>query len=100
MPQTYSKRRGAVPPPAGAVLVDRTTPWGNPFTMTHEGGAGIGSRNWACDEFEKYAAARLEREPGWLEPLRGKDLICWCQSPGEENPKRCHAQTLVRLADE
>ncbi len=93
MPQIYSKRKGADPPPAGAVTVDRTSRWGNPFPMTHEGGSGIGSRDWACDEFVKYAASRLEREPRWLDALRGKDLVCWCA------PKRCHAETLLRLAN-
>lgn len=84
-------------PPPDAVLVDRKTPWGNPFHMSHEMGSGIGSRQWACDEFAKYAAARVEREPGWLAPLRGKSLVCWCKRPDKE--VRCHADTLLLLAN-
>ena len=101
MPQVYSKRKGAAAIPPDAVYVGRGTPWGNPFQMTHESenACSIGSRAWACTEFEKYAAGRLEREPAWLAPLRGRDLVCWCQSPEDLNPKRCHAQTLIRLAN-
>jgi hypothetical protein len=51
-------------------------------------------RNLRCDQFERYAVDRAAKEPGWLEPLRGKDLVCWCA------PKRCHCETLIRLANE
>lgn len=70
------------------VPVDRGTPWGNPFVMVTEA-----DRDDVCDKFEQYAQWRLTIEPNWLEPLRGKNLGCWCV------PKRCHAQTLLRLAN-
>ena len=93
MPYVYSHRAGAYPAPFGAVYVGRGTPYGNPFVMTHEGGQEIGSREWACAEFAKYAKDRVQREPNWLKPLVGKDLTCWCA------PKQCHADTLLRLAN-
>lgn len=83
----YNSRNRNAPP--GAVLVDRRTPWGNPFVMMDES-----DRDKVCDQFAEYAKRRLEREPNWLEPLRGKDLICWCA------PKRCHASTLIALASQ
>ncbi len=46
-----------------------------------------------CDEFERYAQARLATEPTWLDELKGKDLECWCA------PRRCHAETLLRMAN-
>lgn len=73
-----------------AVLVDRSTPWGNPYTMMEDTRE---ERNRVCDEFEEYAAERLKREPTWLDPLVGKSLKCHCA------PKRCHADTLLRLAN-
>ena len=82
----YNLRDGK--PPNDAVLVDRRTPWGNPFPMDDEA-----DRDFVCDEFEDYAKKRLTREPDWLSPLRGKNLVCWCA------PKRCHAETLRRLAN-
>ena len=71
-----------------AVRVDRRTPWGNPFVIPHDG-----DRNKVCDLFEAYAAWRLLVQPNWLDPLRDKDLACWCA------PSRCHADTLMRLAN-
>lgn len=75
--------------PPSAVRVDRKSAWGNPFMMGKES-----QRNEVCDKFEAYALERLRTEPEWLEPLRGKDLVCWCAS------KRCHAETLRRLANQ
>ena len=93
MPNVYSHRAGAFPAPFGAVYVGRGTPFGNPFVMTHEKGEGVGSREWACAEFRKYAIGRIQREPHWLDTLVGKDLICWCA------PKKCHADTLLKMAE-
>ena len=71
--------------------VDRSSPWGNPFIMRNQTEA---ERAYVCDQFEQYARWRLAQERDWLEPLRGKHLACWCA------PKRCHAETLLRLANE
>lgn len=72
----------------GAIRVDRTTPWGNPFYIGPDG-----DRDDVCDNFETYAEQRLKDEPNWLDPLVNKDLACWCA------PLRCHAETLIRLAN-
>lgn len=91
-PDIYNaKRPGEIP--ADAVVVDRSTPWGNPYVSAPD-------RNRAaiCADFERYAIERYAREPEWLAPLRGKNLVCHCRSP--KGPKRqCHAQTLLRLAN-
>ena len=50
-------------------------------------------RDAVIDAFREYAIERLKREPQWLEPLRGKDLVCWCA------PARCHADVLMDLAN-
>lgn len=73
---------------AGAQRVDRGTDWGNPFIMCREK-----DRDRVCDLFELYAVWRLTIDQDWLRPLRGKTLACWCA------PKRCHAETLLRLAN-
>lgn len=74
----------------GAIRVDRGTDWGNPFIIR---GHSEAERHRVCDLYELYAEWRLTVEPGWLDPLRGHDLACWCA------PKRCHADTLLRLAN-
>jgi hypothetical protein len=71
--------------------VDRGTDWGNPFIMADKSER---QRQIVCDLFEQYALWRLTVQPAWLEPLRGKHLECWCA------PARCHAETLLRLANE
>lgn len=71
-----------------AVSVDRGTDWGNPFVMHSEA-----ERHYVCDMFDKYAKWRLTVEPHWLNPLKGRWLACWC------TPRRCHAETLWRLAN-
>jgi len=88
MPQVYNKKSKANPAPPNAVYVGRPSAWGNPATMYQES-----QRDEVCDAFETYARARLRREPHWLDPLIGKDLICYCA------PKRCHGDTLLRLAE-
>jgi hypothetical protein len=71
--------------------VDRGSDFGNPFIMD---GFSERERNRVCDLFERYAEWRLTVEPKWLAPIRGHNLACWCA------PKRCHAETLLRLANE
>jgi hypothetical protein len=71
--------------------VDRGTDWGNPFVMDN---MTEYERKLVCDLFEQYAIWRLTVDPHWLVPLRGHNLACWCA------PKRCHAETLLRLANE
>lgn len=84
--QTIWNLRGTVP--EGVMRVDRKTIWGNPFVMYDEG-----QRETVCNQFDDYARKRHKDDPQWLAPLRGKDLACWCA------PKRCHAETLIELAN-
>jgi hypothetical protein len=79
------------------VLVDRTTKWGNPFLldsakcMTSEGDRA--ERKRVIERYEHW----LRRQPrlmGALPELRGKVLGCHCA------PKACHAEVLVRLANQ
>ena len=73
----------------GAIRVDRVSDWGNPFIMHQEQ-----ERDEVCGRYEQYAYWRLSIQPDWLVLLRGKVLACHCA------PRRCHADTLLRLANE
>jgi uncharacterized protein DUF4326 len=75
--------------PATARSVTRPGRWGNPFAIGKDG-----NRAQVLHRFETYARARLAQEPGWLDPLRGKDLACWCHE-GDA----CHADMLLQLAN-
>jgi len=70
------------------IYVGRGSNWGNPFILhSHK------ERNYVCDMYEQYAKWRLKAEPNWLIPLEGQSLVCHC------SPERCHAETLMRLAN-
>jgi len=85
-PRVLNKRRDGEPD--GAVYVGRPSKWGNPFYVVHV------SRKEAIRRFEHH----VRSDPALMEAikreLRGKDLVCWCA------PKPCHADVLLRIANE
>lgn len=100
--------------PEGAVCVDRSTRFGNPFPVDCYGQAG------AVDKFRRLMTGNMSaremsessRSDRWsdsggislvsvrgfikddLAALRGKDLVCWCR-PNQP----CHADVLLELAN-
>jgi len=89
MPQRIQRKRTkGWRKPEGAVIVDRTTAWGNPFKA---GDPGIPDAQTAVDLFEQWCA---KNKPKDLDELRGKDLACFCSL---DQP--CHADVLIRLAN-
>ena len=74
--------------PAGAVAIGRGSVWGNPFLLGADG-----TREQVVAKFYHYAQWRLQREPNWLEPLRDKDLACFCA------PQACHGDAILSLLD-
>jgi hypothetical protein len=84
-PQRIQLRRtaGWCKPP-GAVKVDRSTKYGNPFPVID------GDRATAVQRFRAW----LPTTGLDLEPLRGKDLACWCPLHLE-----CHADVLLEEAN-
>jgi len=73
--------------PLNTVYVGRPSKWANPFRV------GIdGDRETVVRKFREYAMEKLKEDPNWLEPLRGKDLACWCPLD-----KPCHADVLIEL---
>ena len=85
--------------PEGAVKVDRTSRWGNPFRVGDRSPGNnrvVMDAEHACQCFRgmleaKAEAGELEQ---YLAPLRGKDLACWCKD-GEP----CHADVLLEFAN-
>lgn len=65
--------------PADAIYIGRGSPYGNPFVI------GVhGDRDEVCDRYEREVLPTL-----YLEPLRGKDLVCFCA------PQRCHGDSIL-----
>ena len=76
--------------PADAVYIGRPSKWGNPYKIT---GSGVDKivRAKVIENYRGWLACRLAVEPDFLEPLRGKDLVCWC------SPKPCHGDVLLEF---
>lgn len=65
--------------PPNTVKVTRPSAWGNDYVV------------WRDDEGHWTVS---NGGATWLEPLRGKNIACWCKL-GEP----CHADVLLRLAN-
>lgn len=80
--------------PANTLKVDRTTQWGNDFTVED-----CGSAERAVDLFDhdldKFETFHPEKYAAWIKPLIGKNLACWCKGGSP-----CHADVLLRRAAE
>ena len=90
--------------PAGAVKVDRTTKWGNPFVVGQGESAGSG----VCGEYVHVRTAEeavvcfeelLKDKPELVErakrELAGRDVACWCAEDAA-----CHGDVLLRVSNE
>lgn len=85
------KRTNGWRKPPGSVIVSRPTRWGNLFRV---GVLGSTAED-VVELFRAYAIDRSANDPSWLEPLRGRDLACWCP----EDARHCHADVLLELAN-
>ena len=91
------KRSAGWKMPANTVKVDRTTRWGNPFTV-----AECGSIALAVAQHGRWMRGEIAA-PGGADPptaeairgaLGGRDLACWCPANGP-----CHADLLLTIAN-
>lgn len=106
----------------GVVVVTRPSPYGNPFVIGKayypgdsffitfgdlmEDGKynGTSLKRVTADNcltlFRAYCEKILKDNPNWLEPLRGKDLACFCSVNKEDGETvHCHADILLLLAN-
>jgi len=81
-----------------AIRVDRSTRWGNPFSIKDEGGrpAAVAKYRAALDAGTLPGIGK--HEPVTVEDIRaglaGHDLACWCPLDGP-----CHADYLLKIAN-
>ncbi len=73
--------------PENALYVGRPTRYGNPYTMAEYG------RVEALKLYREWLKQKLLQDPLFLEPLRGKDLACWCR-PLQDS---CHADIILEM---
>jgi hypothetical protein len=91
------KRSAGWKMPANTLKVDRTTRWGNPFTIAECGSVAV-----AVAQHGRWMRGEIAA-PGGVEPptrevlraaLGGRNLACWCALNGP-----CHADLLLTLAN-
>lgn len=87
MAKVYKNGAGSIP--EGAVLVDRTTTWGNPYHIGRHG-----TREQVIAKFEAWVRGKPEMMRLVQDCLQGRDLVCHCA------PLPCHADVLLRIANE
>ena len=87
------KRTRGYRTPENSVYVGRSTKYGNPYNIHTNA-----SRELVIRMYRNLTLGRLRIDPEWLEPLRGKDLACWCPLvDAEGKPVPCHADVLLEL---
>ena len=72
--------------PANAVYVGRPSKWGNPFKVDDW------TIHMALAAYEEWLDKQLKQNPHFLDPLKGKDLACWCRLN-----EPCHADILLEV---
>jgi hypothetical protein len=70
------------------IYVGRRTKWGNPYKISE-----TYPREAVIRLFKVHLDYMLQLDPDFCEPLRGKDLVCWCA------PLACHADLLLEVAN-
>lgn len=96
-------RRYNTPKYPWEVMIDRTTPLGNPFPMNSTKDR-VEERERVCDLYEAYFHEKVTSDPVFkahvdvlinLYREYGKlTLVCWC------SPFRCHGETIKRYIEE
>lgn len=71
------------------VYVGRPSKWGNPFRIGVDG-----TREEVISKYESWLRASPTLVAAAKSELKGKVLGCWCA------PEACHADVLVRIANE
>jgi hypothetical protein len=96
--------------PANTVKVDRTTLFGNPFSIKdygHDTAVAL-HRAWITGKLRETGISAARRQMlkerrksvlAALPTLRGKNLACWCPLPEPGQRDNCHAATLLEMAN-
>lgn len=87
--------------PDNTVYVGRGSRWGNMYIVGEQCMTPWGDDILVRDNAHAARLFRTEmvndillHRPDYLEPLRGKDLACWCRLD-----QACHADVLLELAN-
>jgi len=71
-----------------AVYIGRPSKWGNPFKLYDY------SLEESLRKYRKYLEDKLKDDPNWLEPLREKNLVCYCPLD-----RPCHGDIIIEMLE-
>ena len=78
--------------PTNTVYVGRPSKWGNPYEV---GKLGFITLEDVLHMYEKWVNMKVhEDDSHFLNPLKGKDLACWCSLT-----KPCHGDILLKILE-
>lgn len=102
LPRIWSKKHEK-DVPAGAVLIDRSTMWGNRWSHLKDSTAEFKTSTVreACEQYEKWLPTQRHLVVA-LQELEGKHLLCHCAPkagllPDDGDGYKCHGQAIMRL---
>jgi len=70
------------------IYVGRPSKWGNPFKIPPH---SLEDSLW---NYWNWITKQLHKDTRFLDPLRGKDLVCFCPLN-----QRCHADVLIKYIE-
>jgi len=79
---SWNRYKGRLPD--NTARVDRGTVWGNPYRLDDY------SREESLKLFSLYLDSKLQQEPDFLAPLKGKDIACSCSLT-----VACHGDIII-----
>ena len=75
------------------VYIGRGSAWGNPYVIGKDGDRAVVIEKYRVHAYNKWVHD-MRYEVDWLEPLRGRDLVCFCA------PQACHGDVLLEMIGE
>jgi len=75
--------------PPNTVYVGRPSKWGNPYKVSE-----FNDPDECLRLYRDWLQRNLNGKPDFLDPLKGKDLACWCRLD-----KPCHADILLEFLE-
>lgn len=100
--QRTRKKGGGMISPNGlpVVYVGRPSVWANPFLADRTRVHSPKVLQGVMEVFRLHVQHLVEQDPDFLEPLRGKNLACWCPLTNQKWEKvYCHADVLLEMAN-